>query len=139
MSESASVELDRTIFDCVVQAHDNGVAQLAIPGSEYVLHLAIDEPIAASIGDTVVGRARASARRIDVIASGGGYIEPMAGRPRRVQGRVIAVDEVNNAITVLGPIPVVCALNSLQKAIQFKPNEMASFDVAPGMSFEPVA
>lgn len=139
MTESASVDLDPAVFQGVVSAIGDGALHLAIPGSDYVLQLMIDEPMAVAVGDIVRGRAHANARRIDSISAGGRCIEPLQGRPRRVQGRVMSIDEVNDTITVLASIPIVCATDRLQKAIQFKPNEMVSFDVAPGMTFEPVA
>jgi hypothetical protein len=109
---------------------------LAVPGTDYRLQLAAAGPIPAQVGDRVRGTIRAQAMRVDVIASGGRYIEPVYGRPRRLQGRIVGGDVAANSIVVhTGPVPVVCTLAVNQKAGQFAVGQLVSFDVRSGASF----
>jgi hypothetical protein len=109
---------------------------LAVPGSDYRLHLVPDGAIDAGINDRISGTISASARRVDVIKAGGRYIEPVFGRPRRVQGRIIGGDVKANTLTVLASVPVTVALMPNQKAGKFAVGQMVSFDVEPGARFE---
>ena len=43
--------------------------------------------------DWMLEFAPAEAKRIDVVTTGGRYVEPVYGRPRRVQGTVIAIED----------------------------------------------
>ncbi len=137
MSETATAGLDRAVVEGIVFDVNEEWISLSISGTNYRLHLIPPDGFHPAVGSKVRGRVRATARRIDVIAAGGRYIEPVEGRPRRVQGRVISVDEVNDSITVKAVIPMVCRTNGLQKAGNFKVDQMVSFDVEPGARFEP--
>lgn len=138
MSETATTGLDRSVVEGILREVNEGRITLFIPGTDYMLHLAVDEGFDAPVGSKIRGRVRATARRIDVISAGGRYIEPVEGRPRRIQGRVISVDEVNDTLTVRAAIPIVCRTNDLQKAGMFQVDQMVSFDVEPGARFEPL-
>ena len=109
---------------------------LAIPGSDYRLHLVPAGAIDAQVNDRISGLIRAKARRVDVISAGGRFIEPVFGRPRRVQGRIIGGDVRANTLTVLASVPVTVSLMPNQKAAQFAVGQMVSFDVEPGATFE---
>ncbi len=109
---------------------------LAVPGTDYRLHLAPHGQVDASLNDRISGTIRASARRVDVILAGGRYIEPVFGRPRRVQGRVIAGDIRQNTLTVLACVPMTVTLMPSQRAGKFAVGQMVSFDIEPGASFE---
>jgi len=111
---------------------------LALPGTDYQLHLAVKASPAPDATGTLQGRVIAQARRVDIIDAGGIYIEPVMGRPRRLQGRVIATNAADNTITVKAVAPFVCKLNNLQKADQFPVGVMVSFDVERGALFEPM-
>jgi hypothetical protein len=72
------------------------------------------------------------------VQSGGKYIEPVFGHPRRVQGSVVSTDSSSNSITVHAGVPIVCAItDSRQKASQFEPGQFVSFDVLDGATFAP--
>ncbi len=108
---------------------------LAVPGSDYRLHLVPVGTIDAQVDERVSGIIRAKARRVDVISAGGRFIEPVFGRPRRVQGRIIDGDPKANTITVLAAVPVTVSLMPQQHTGQFAPGQMVSFDVEPGATF----
>lgn len=109
---------------------------LVIPGTDYRLHLVPKGPIEAGINDRISGTITAKAQRVDVIKAGGRYIEPVFGRPRRVQGRIIGGDVRANTLTVLASVPVTVTLMPQQCTAQFAAGQMVSFDVEPGASFE---
>jgi len=85
----------------------------------------------------VTGVIRARAQRVDVAAAGGKYIEPVYGRPRRIQGRIIGGSVADNTIVVDCGLPFVCQLMDLQKAGDFNLHQIVGFEVEPDASFEP--
>ncbi|MEZ6193902.1 MAG: hypothetical protein R3C45_21875 [Phycisphaerales bacterium] len=109
---------------------------LAVPGTDYRLHLIPQGGIDAGPNERVSGIIRAHARRVDVISAGGRFIEPVFGRPRRVQGRIIGGDPKANTLTVLASVPVTVTLLPNQQAGKFAIGQQVSFDVEPGATFE---
>jgi len=130
---------DPTLFTGKLLEQSSESIVLAIPGTDYKLHLAIKAPLPANALNRYDGRIRAQARRVDVIKAGGVFVEPVIGRPRRIQGRVIAVDAAANTITVKAVAPFVCKLlDARQKASDFEIGSMVSFDVERGALFESI-
>lgn len=112
---------------------------IAFPNTSYELHLEHAPGAAgaagAAPGSRVVGIIRAEANRIDVVRSGGRYVEPVAGRPRRVQGMVVAVE--GDRVVVDAGMPIHCRpTDPRQKAADFQPGDFVSFDVHRGATFE---
>ncbi|GAB4108732.1 MAG: hypothetical protein Kow00105_16410 [Phycisphaeraceae bacterium] len=112
---------------------------LAVPGTDYRLRLVPVGPIQAEVNERVSGIIRAKALRVDVIPAGGRFIEPVFGRPRRVQGRIIGGDVKANTLTVQACVPITVTLMPNQRAAQFAIGQMVSFDVEPGATFEQTA
>ena len=122
----------------VVTATGEGFIELSIPGTDYRLKLAVAADFAAQVGEKVSGVVRAKARRMDVVGAGGRFIEPVFGRPRRVQGRVSGGNVTDNAVYVTaGPRVSVTPL-APQTAADFALGQIVSFDVEPGATFEPL-
>lgn len=116
----------------------DGLFALALPGTDYLLHLASAQPPQPNPQGRLTGVIHAQARRVDIVNAGGMFIDPVIGRPRRIQGRVIAADPAANTITVKSAAPLVCKLDNLQKAEQFPIGALVSFDVERGARFEPI-
>jgi len=132
-------KLARGRLEAVVQATASKPthARVVFPNTSYNLHLLPTSPIKAEPGDRIAGRIAARARRVDVLPSGGKYIEPVIGRPRRVQGRVIAHE--GGALVVDAGVPIHCTLtDQRQGAADFPVGEMVSFDVLEGATFTQV-
>ena len=109
------------------------------PGTDYALELAIDPEAVIEPGGMVTGEIRVEAARIDTIKTGGRYIEPLAGPPRRVAGRVIEPDPHANVIVVdAGPFPVVCTPSHPQRSKDFEHGQLVTMGVRPGAVFVPV-
>lgn len=121
-----------------------GVIDLAVPGTDYRLSLVVAAPLGAResgmLDKKIRGVIRAQARRIDVVVTGGRFIEPVYGRPRRVQGVIVALDPGADTVTVKAhdALPIVCKTNAQQHAADFKIGQFVGFDVAPGATFTPV-
>ena len=75
----------------------HSVAVLSFPNTSYQTHLLIESPAAldGKVQKRVVGVIALDARRVDVVNSGGKYLEPVFGRPRRVQGKVVVEIVIN--------------------------------------------
>lgn len=105
---------------------------ISVPNTSYQMHLV--GAARGEIGKTIVGTIRAKARRIDVVQSGGRYLEPVFGRPRRVQGSVIAIEGA--AIVVNAGVPVhVEPTDPRQSASSFEVGQFVSFDALDGATF----
>jgi len=110
---------------------------LDIPGTDYRLHLAPAGPHTPNEGEKVTGRIYAHAKRVDPIRSGGRFIEPGYGRPRRVQGTITGGDLEENRLYVnCGGAPVIATLMPAQQAGDFGIGQMVLFDVERGARFE---
>lgn len=119
------------------EARDERVI-ISFPNTSYRLHLHVLKPPSTPIGKRIHGTIRLGARRIDVVHTGGSYIEPVYGEPRRVQGEIIAVEKTDGSIVVnAGPCPIHVKLGKLQKPEQFQPGDFVSFDAESGASFTP--
>jgi len=121
----------------LMDQHDNTLV-LGLLGTDHQLHLQHDTEVKVKIGgeQRIAGTIRAKARRVDVVRTGGRYIEPVYGRPRRLQGRIVSIDPIANTITVDCGCPFVCQLMANQKTAAFVEGTLVSFDVERGATFQ---
>lgn len=109
--------------------------RFGVPDTSYELHLRAMGAITALQGKRLLGIVRLSARRIDVTGSGGRFIEPVMGRPRRIQGTILAVRD--GSIIIDAGIPIHCTLtDARQRAEQFVEGMFVGADVLDGASIE---
>lgn len=109
---------------------------LEFANTSYRMHLKPTAPIAAAVGERILGTIGADARRIDLVGTGGRYVEPVWGPPRRVQGRVVAITP--EAVVVHAGMPIHCRPTERdQKPGDFAEGQLVSFDVLPGATFTP--
>jgi hypothetical protein len=114
--------------------------KLTFPNTRYEMHLLPESPVTTETGKRIVGTIHAQARRIDRVDTGGRYVEPVFGRPRRVQGRVVAVEPASNEVVVHAGVPIHCRpTDPRQKPTDFAEGDFVSFDVMEGASFSPGA
>lgn len=110
-----------------------------LPGTNYRLYLKPVRPVTAEPGKRISGVIRCAGWKVDQVSPGGAYVEPVYGRPRRVQGRVIAAMPEGNAVVVeVCRTPFVCELPDRWPAEQIEPGRMIAVDVYPGSTFEAV-
>ncbi len=113
-----------------------GYIVIEFPNSSYQMHLIPKGPITTPIGKRIIGTIRATARRIDLVETGGKYVEPVFGHPRRVQGSVIGADHRSRVLVVDAGMPIHCTMtDARQDPSQFAPGDMVSFDVMDGATF----
>lgn len=111
---------------------------LGLLGTDYRLHLRISHPLKTNPPHRITGKIQAKAMRVDVIQSGGRYIEPVFGRPRRIQGRIMGGYPQTNSIHVQCGAAVICQLMPPQKIGDFAAGQLVSFDIERGATFEPI-
>ncbi len=110
---------------------------LGFTGTNYELHLNVLRALNQQEHKRVKGTIRVQARRIDRIGTGGKYVEPVYGSPRRLAGRVIATDPTNNTITVDATMPVVIKPDNHQHASDFEVGDFVTMNLMPGATFTP--
>jgi len=125
-----------TLTDIVAStATKPGFIKVSFPNTSYELHLIPIAPPRAEVDKKILGLIRAKARRIDTVQTGGRYVEPVFGRPRRVQGTVLSVS--GESVLVNAGVPIhITPTDARQKAADFQPGQFISFDVMDGASFE---
>ena len=110
-----------------------------LPGSNYQLHLVPGGPIVATPQGRLTGTIRCPVWKVDEVSAGGSYIEPVIGRPRRVQGVVIGTEPATNSVVVeVASSPVVCQLPEEWDASRIPRGCRLGLDVRSGSRLEPV-
>ncbi len=118
----------------------DGLIVLGIPETDYRLHLVLEIDLQAAVGRKLTGTIHATARRVDVVGAGGRYVEPVYGRPRRVQGRVIGGHAPSRTLYVKAGPTLICTLgDARQQVTDFQIGQLVSCDVEAGAVFKPVA
>ena len=119
---------------------ENGDEQVVLGFNEtdYQMHLGVLKRLPQDTGKRVKGAIRATARRIDQIGTGGKFVEPVFGSPRRAAGRVLAVDAEADTITVDAGMPIVMKVGAPnQRATDFDAGDFVTMNVMPGATFTP--
>ncbi len=112
-----------------------GYVKFGVPNTSYELHLVPIGPVTAKVGKRMLGIIKAQARRIDITQTGGQFVEPVFGRPRRVQGTIVAIKD--GAIVVDAGVPIHCTpTDARQKAEQFEVGQFVGFDVLDGAGID---
>lgn len=92
-----------------------------------------------AIGRRVTGTIHAPAWKADVVEQGGNYVEPLSGRPRRMQGNVLAVNPASNELTVHVGYDVTVKLPERYKAAAFPVGARIAWDNIEVPTFTPGA
>jgi hypothetical protein len=116
---------------------DAGFGIFAVPGTGYRLTLEVPEGFDAPIGRRIRGRVRGRALRMHRTGAGGNFIEPLDGRPRIVQGTVLAIDLAADEVLMDLVVPIRLEMFEGQSASEFATGEMVNFYMHPGASFTP--
>jgi len=131
-------DLVRGVLLEVVHGDDNQKRiVLAIPNTDYRLHLVVNGEVSEEIGRALHGMIDVCANRIDVCDAGGQFIDPVMGRPRTIQGRVRAADTENDVLIVQSKVPWRVHVKSPQKASDFEFGSLVRFFVDRGAEFTP--
>ena len=127
-----------TLARLYLKSQARGSLVLNIPGTDYQLHLRADEPVTASPQGRVRGVVRLPVWKVDTVTPGGAFIEPLLGRPRRVQGTVIGTLATGNSLIVeVCGQPLIGDLPARWNAASFIRGSRVGLDVKEGGTFEP--
>lgn len=139
---TATADLESQAIACgILQELRDDRLVLAIPGTDYRLHLAPAVPassITTPVGKRLRGTIEAEALRIFTAQGGGQFIEPIEGAPRIVAGRVLAVDAAQRRLLVNVATPMWLKLLPEQPIEQFAEGAMVNCYVESGARFTPV-
>jgi hypothetical protein len=80
------------------------------------------------VGQRVQGRILAPAWKVDRVEMGGNYVEPLMGRPRRMQGTILSVNAAANELTVRVGYEVTVVLPEKYRAGDFAVGERVGWD-----------
>ena len=114
---------------------------IGIRGTSYQITVRPTAPIAAEIGKRIRGVIRAPVWKLDRVSGGGGaYIEPVYGKPRRVQGYVIgATAEGNGVIVDVCEMPFIGELPDRWRAADLPVAAHVGLDLPEMPTFTPIA
>jgi hypothetical protein len=121
----------------VVENIHPGAVTLKVPGSNYrnTFTIAGDQSN-LSVGARVRGTIHAPAWKADRVELGGNYVEPLIGRPRRMQGTILTVNPANNELTVQVGYEVTVKLPPKYRAAEFHPSDRVGWDNIEIPAFE---
>lgn len=118
---------------------DGDKVVLGIGGTNYRLHLRLDGEIDSPVGRRAKGVIATSVWKVDFVSAGGAFVEPVYGRPRRVQGAVEGALPDGNAIIVdVAGCPIVGHLPQRWQAADIPPGTRVGLDVYDTATFQPV-
>jgi hypothetical protein len=114
----------------IVERVENGQVTLRVPGCNYANTFLLPgaAPAAVVSGARVRGGIHAPAWKVDCVELGGNYVEPLVGRPRRMQGTIVAVNAVANELTVQVGYEVIVILPARYNAGKFQVGQRVGWD-----------
>ena len=122
----------------VVDSLADGTVTLRVPGSNYRNSFVVRGTGAAlTPGERVHGTIHAPAWKVDRVEMGGNYVEPLYGRPRRMQGTISAVNPATNELTVQVGYEATVKMPEKYKATDFAPGQRVGWDNITIPEFEP--
>ena len=128
--------IDPSLARGVLESTHTGHIVVSFPDTSYQMHLLVPLQVRSEIGKRIIGTIRVDARRIDIVDTGGKYVEPLLGRPRRVQGRVVACNAGTRTLVVDAGMPIhLHLLDQRQSTADFVPGDLVSCDVRDGATF----
>jgi len=110
-------------------------AVISFHNTHYKTHLEPAGGITTKPGKTITGTIHARAKRIDICTTGGRFIDPVMGRPRRVQGSIIAIGQGH--LVVSAGMPIHCQPTAPGQSVDdFEVGQFVCFSVERGATFE---
>jgi hypothetical protein len=74
--------------------------------TNYEMYLQPTRPFSGPVGQLISARIRVKARKVYTVPSGGGFISPIFGPPRTIQGRALKLDGGSVIVRAGTPIEV---------------------------------
>lgn len=130
--------IDQALASVVLVEQSDSKAVLGIRGTNYQMHLHVAQALSADSGDRVQGVIRGDVWKVDFVSAGGAYIEPVFGRPRRVQGRVVATDPAAHCVVLdVCGCPFVGMLAEGSDVSEIPVGTRVGLDIRDGATFDP--
>lgn len=125
----------------IVDSVDRDRVTLRAPSLNYRNTFVIAPEAAAGLkaGASVRGKIHAPAWKIDRVELGGNYVEPLYGRPRRMQGTILAVNPQANELTVRVGYEATVRLPERDKAADYQVGQRVGWDNIEIPTFQPEA
>lgn len=124
----------------VLESVAPGMIVLAVPGTDYRLHLVPTAAPMAPVGKRMTGTISAKALRMFKASGGGRFIEPVIGQPRIVAGQVLAVDQANRRALVDVSVPMWLTFEAKQHGdVTFSVGDLVNCYVESGAAFTPAS
>jgi hypothetical protein len=125
----------------IVDSVADGTVTLRVPGMNYRNTFLVKGASAEglTVGHRVNGTIHAPAWKADHVDLGGNYVEPLYGRPRRMQGTILSVNAATNELTVQVGYKVTVKLPEKYKAADFAVGTRVGWDNIDIPEFEVVS
>ena len=121
----------------IVDSVQDGFVTLKTPNNNYRNSFKLPEGLTLTAGQRITGTIHAPAWKVDRVDLGGNYVEPLFGRPRRMQGTILAVNTDTNELTVQTGYDVIVKLPPQYQAANFQLGTRVGWDNIDVPSFEP--
>ncbi|HEX4053697.1 MAG TPA: hypothetical protein VHX86_05495 [Tepidisphaeraceae bacterium] len=107
--------------------------------TNYELHLQTVRPYTGPIGQLIDARIRAKAAKVYTVPSGGGFISPLFGPPRTIQGRALQLDD--KTVVIRAGVPISVELPKADSAVDLTDGPLTVGSLVnavalPGATFE---
>jgi hypothetical protein len=122
-----------------VTAVIDGKIVFAPSNTNYAIQLTPVRPYDGPIGQLISANIRVKARKVYTVPSGGGFISPLFGPPRTIQGRAVHVE--NGMVVIRAGLPVMVELPTANDSVDLEEGPIAVGSLVnavalPGASFE---
>jgi hypothetical protein len=124
--------MSKFIVDSIPENTDT----LKVPGTNYRNTFILHSPATLEPGQRVRGTIHAPAWKVDRVELGGNYVEPLFGRPRRMQGTILSVNPATNELTVQVAYEATVKLPPKYTASNYHPGERVGWDNIEIPTFE---
>jgi hypothetical protein len=123
----------------ILDALQDGLVTLAVPHSNYKNSFQLAGGSLPAPGQKVKGTIHAPAWKAEAVELGGNYVEPLYGRPRRMQGTILSVNAAANELTVQVGYEVTVKLPEKYKAADYQVGSRIGWDNVEIPTFTPEA
>jgi hypothetical protein len=122
-----------------VTSTKDGVVVFEPSDANYQLHLQCTKTDSVPIGQLLIARVGAKARKVYTVPSGGNFIQPLFGSPRIIQGRALFLDD--KLVVIRATIPISVQLPMSDDALDLsegwlKVGAIVNAVTFPGATFE---
>lgn len=119
----------------IIESIENDLVTLKTPVANYRNTFKCASVADLTVGKRVEGSIHAPARKIEVVSQGGNYVEPLFGRPRRMQGLVLRQNGKENSLLVRTAYDTTVSLPSHQQAADYPVGSRVGWDNADWPEF----